>query len=172
MTTISDGTLHIYTYKDGVLSRLGHDLRLRCRSFEVSIDGTNVAGRFDVSSIELEGAVRGDALALAEVSDKDRREILETMHSKVLESRRHPEVRFSGEAREAGEQRVSVAGQLELHGRRQPLDVDVERTDGRLRGRVSLRPSRWGIAPFKAFLGALRLQDRVEIAFDLPDAAT
>jgi hypothetical protein len=36
---------------------------------------------------------------------------------------------------------------------------------------VSLRPSEFGIAPYKALAGAIRLQDRVRVELDL-DAAT
>ena len=43
-----------------------------------------------------------------------------------------------------------------------------DRADGRDRGAVELVPSRWGIAAFKALMGAIRVQDRIWVTFDLP----
>ena len=38
-------------------------------------------------------------------------------------------------------------------------------------GEVTLTPTRWGIKPFKALMGAIKLKDRVLIRFDLPAAS-
>jgi hypothetical protein len=62
-------------------------------------------------------------------------------------------------------------GTLTLRGRGVALEVPVtlEPQDGgvRARGQLQVAQTRFGIEPFSAFLGALRVRDRVEIRFDL-----
>jgi hypothetical protein len=97
-----------------------------------------------------------------------RREVLKNAHDEVLQVRRHPEIVFRGKAEPTADG-WRVDGELTLVGRTDRVSVPARRADGRLTGRVDLTPSRWGIKPYKAMLGTLRLQDRVTIEFDLPE---
>ena len=40
-------------------------------------------------------------------------------------------------------------------------------TDGRVVGGATVVQSRWGIRPYSAFFGALRLSDEVKVHFDV-----
>ena len=42
-----------------------------------------------------------------------------------------------------------------------------ERDGERCAGQVEFAPSRFGIQPYRAFLGALKLDDRVRVSWDL-----
>lgn len=55
-----------------------------------------------------------------------------------------------------------------MAGQRRPLALLLGLSRDRLHGEVELTPSRWGIKPFKALMGAIKLQDRVRVRFDLP----
>jgi hypothetical protein len=168
MSTLAPGTLHVFTYKEGLLSPLAHDLRLTLARFTVDVQQTDVDARFEPQSLRVDGVMHGDTLDPGGVSDSQKREILGNVHDKILDVRRFPEIRFRGKGEATGDG-WRVAGELTLVGRTQPLTVAVQRRDGRLAGRVELVPSRWGIQPFKAMLGTIRLQDRVTIAFDVPE---
>ena len=48
----------------------------------------------------------------------------------------------------------------------QDITLTVREADGRWRGQIELVPTRWGIQPFKALLGAIKLEDRVVVRFD------
>ncbi len=39
-------------------------------------------------------------------------------------------------------------------------------TDGRVVGRAAVVQSQWGIRPYSAFFGALKLRDEVKVDFD------
>jgi hypothetical protein len=52
-------------------------------------------------------------------------------------------------------------------GRSRPVTVRAALEGGRFRGGTTLEQTGWGIKPFSALLGALRLADEVEIDFDL-----
>ncbi len=170
--TYTRSSLHAYTYKDGVLARVAHDLRLVLPEFEVSAtgDGAHLAITFDLRSLRPEGAMVGGLFSPGELGAKELREIAQTIHDEVLDTRRFPQARFVG-ALERQAQGAIARGRLELHGKVAPL-VLVARREARAQGErfsgeLELRPSDFGIAPYRALLGALKLQDRVRIEFSI-----
>lgn len=152
--------LHVYTFREGLLARVGHDLQIEATRFTFLREGEELVLRVPVSGLLVRGSMDGPRLDPGGVSTKDKAEIEENMRSAVLEGYRHPEIVARGRLG-AGEL------QLELVGRSQRVAVPLHHAGGRVQGTVELQPSRWGIKPFKALLGALRLQDRVRVEFDL-----
>jgi polyisoprenoid-binding protein YceI len=63
--------------------------------------------------------------------------------------------------------RAAVTGDLDLHGQQRPVTAEVELWWGGGRTRVTVTAtvaqSQWGVKPYTAFLGALRVADRVRI---------
>jgi len=99
------------------------------------------------------------------LGERDKRQIVENVRDKILHAGRP--LSFEGKAEpESGGYRVE--GELEMAGKRRPLALSLARSGDRLQGEVELMPSRWGIKPFKALMGAIKLQDRVRVRFDLP----
>jgi hypothetical protein len=170
MARITDGRLRVYTYRDGLFSSAGHDLRLSLRSFQIDLDATSVSARFRTPSLVVDGAVVKGRLSRLTLLKKDRQEIHKhTTGRKVLDVARHPEARLEGTVKKVGPSHYAVAGALELVGREVPIEVAVAVEDGRLRGELTLIPSRWGIQPFTTLLGTMKVQDRVDVVFDLLD---
>ena len=64
--------------------------------------------------------------------------------------------------------RRQFEGTLTLAGRAASITAPIEVTDAFARVSLELQPTRWGIAPYKALMGAIRLQDRVRITLDAP----
>lgn len=159
--------VQILTFKDGLLSRVAHDLRLTLRSFNLEVDGDQLVFEARVADLEVEGAMEEGRLIPGKLSEKDKQEITRSMLGEVLDARRHPSVRFEGELDQDGDE-IEAVGALELHGQRRELTLHARVLGDRVQGRVELQPSRWGIKPFKALMGALKVQDRVEVLFDLP----
>jgi hypothetical protein len=157
-------TVHVYTFKAGLLSRLAHDLRLRCERFEIVIDDGVVSATFDAASLRVDGVVTKGRLDPRGLSPSDYAKIEATARDEVLATRRHPQVTLQGRVEVAGAGHPVVGGELTLAGRTAPLPRTVVRREGDgFRCTVQLAPSRWGIAPYRALAGALKLQDRVEI---------
>jgi hypothetical protein len=52
-------------------------------------------------------------------------------------------------------------------GATRPLAVHGDVTDVRVRGTATIIQSQWGIRPYSAFLGALKLKDEVVVEFDV-----
>ncbi len=172
MTTQDTGTVRVFTYKDrgGMLSPMAHDLRFTVERFTVRADGRDVEARFEPQSMRVDGTMRDGTLDPGGLNEMFRREVLKNAHDEVLQAGRHREIVFRGRA-EPTPEGWRVDGELTLVGRTDRVTVTARRAGDRLAGRVELTPSRWGIKPFKAMLGTLRLQDRVTIEFDIPEPA-
>ncbi len=162
--TASDGTIHVFTFKDRgkLLSPVAHDLRLCAGPFALERDGEAVTVRCRPTAFSVDGKVVAGG-GVEPLREKDHREILDNVRRKVLRADRASEIVFQGRFADG-----RVRGDLHLAGRVAPVDFVVTELYGRLRGRVELQPSRWGIAPFKALLGAIKLEDRVAVEFDVP----
>jgi hypothetical protein len=163
------GSIHVFTFKDGVLSAVAHDLRFRLEGFVITLEGEAVHGEFDLISIFLDGPVRDGVVHPEEYDAGKRADVEKAMHGDVLQSDQHPTAVFSGRAVPNGDG-FAVAGELALAGRRAPLAFDVRRADGAYRAEIEIAPSRWGIAQYKALLGAIRLKDLIRIHLALTDA--
>jgi hypothetical protein len=162
----ASGTIRVFTFKEGVLSRVAHDLALRLERFVVTLDGEMLHGEFELGSLVVEGPVESGVVHAERFDSATRADIERAMHEHVLRTRRHPKARFSGSAVPA-ELGFHVSGNLELAGRSEPLSFAVRHVDGTFRAELELVPSRWGIEPYRALLGAIRLRDRLRVALEL-----
>jgi len=159
------GTIHVYTFKDGMLSAVAHDLCVRLEQFAITLEGEAVHGEFDLKSLFLDGPVRDGAVHPEDYDASKRADVEKAMHNDVLHTDKHPKARFAGKASPKGEG-FAVSGELELCGKTAPIAFEVSRAGGAYRASVELVPSRWGIAQYKALLGTIRLKDvlRVDVA--------
>jgi len=170
-----NGSVRVYTRREGLGARVGHDLTLQATrwSAEVELDPgdltrSSVSTTVDASSLEvLEG--RGGAIPL---SEKDRADIRKNIAQKVLQVDRHPQITFRSTGVEAASpDRLTLAGELTLAGTTRPVRLELQREAGedadRLSGRVTITQTDWGIKPFSAMLGALKVSNDVEVEIDV-----
>jgi polyisoprenoid-binding protein YceI len=61
---------------------------------------------------------------------------------------------------------LAVTGELELGGRRGPVEFDLTRGDGRLHGEAVVKQTAFGIKPYSALFGTLKVADEVRIGID------
>lgn len=169
MEEIRGGKIEVLTFKDGVLARAAHDLLLELPDFRVLTDGERLEIELGLTSLRVVGALRDGRLVPDSLSERDKAEILVNVREKVLHTDRYPRGKLTARV-ERGQSTHRVDGSLELAGKVADLAFVVREEAGRHRGEVELEPSRWGIAPFKALLGAIKLQDRVVVRFDFPIA--
>jgi hypothetical protein len=156
--------IHVFTFKDGLLARLAHDLRLTLRRFELRREETVITGTFWPGSLTVDGAARkGGEVDHGALSASDREKIAGNI-ADVLQVKRFPEVRLVAQLKYG----VAITGELTLVGRTKPVRAEVSKAAGRLVAEVVLTPSEWGIAPYRALAGAIKLQDRVVVRVDLP----
>jgi len=157
-----DAAIYLYTFKEGLLSKLAHDLRLSVVRFEISARGTELSARFEPSSLRIDGVVKDGKLDRSQPSESDKKKIRDVM-SDVLRTGDYPDVRFVGRAN-SREPPFTITGDLTLCGVTRPISVLLMVRSDRLVGELELIPSQWGIKPYRALGGTLKVQDRVRVA--------
>ena len=161
-------TLHVYVFKEGLLSRLGHDLRLTVKRFEITLERGSLIGRFDTESLGVDGAIRKGELDTRSLSPKDKQKIEATVRERILRTTKFPEAVLEASVDHRGDT-AELRATLTLLGRRRALDtVQVLPRGERLAGKVAFAPSRWGIEPYRGLGGALKVRDYVEAELSIP----
>lgn len=157
-----DASISLYTFKEGLLSKLAHDLRLSVTKFEIRARGTEISARFDPRSIRVEGVMKEGKLFRSEPSESDRKKIQDNMLGEVLRTGDFPEIKFVGRTPSV-EPPFTVNGELTLCGVTKPISVLLMLRGERLSAELELTPSNWGVRPYRALGGTLKVQDRLRI---------
>jgi hypothetical protein len=161
------GTLHVHTFREGVAQKVGHDLIIEVgdwgATLEVSEHGEPlaIALEADSSSLDVLEGRRG----VKPLTDKDRAEIRSNIDQKIL--LRRP-ISFASSNAELSKGKITVSGELTIAGATRPATFAVMHgSDDRLHGALSVTQSEWGIKPYRALMGALKVRDTVEIVLDV-----
>jgi polyisoprenoid-binding protein YceI len=162
-----DASVTIFTFKEGLLSKMAHDLRIAVRRFEIAWAADGIRASFDPTSLEVLATMRDGRDAPGLLSDRDLRTIEDTIRKDVLETRRFRSIGFQGTEERSGDKR-SVRGTLTLHATDRPIRIDLEPHAERWLGSVELDQRDFGITPYRAMLGTLRIQPRVIVQLSLP----
>jgi hypothetical protein len=162
-----DAAIEVFTFRRGLLSRFGHDLRLALHGFTIELAATQVTASFDLRSLQVLGAVAEHGSAARALSASDKAQIERAMNQDVLRVRANPNARLEAELSRLSPARFRVSGSLTLHGISAVVQIDLDIAE-RARGAVQLAPTRWGIEPYSALGGGLKLADRVRVEVDLP----
>ena len=61
---------------------------------------------------------------------------------------------------------MRVSGELELAGRRAPVTFELSLNGGRVSGSATIKQSDYGMKPYSALFGTLKVLDEVQVAVD------
>lgn len=176
MTTFGPdtATCEVLTFREGLLSAAAHDLVLRVGTFAIDVDPAVPAVRatFDAASLRVLTALRDGRPLPGALSAADARDIERAIREKVLHAERFPEIRFAASAVSARQDGYEVRGTLTLAGRSRELAIDVREAAGRLGAEVSLHQPDFGIRPYSAMLGAIRVKPDVRVRVSVPAVRT
>jgi len=160
----------VFTFKEGLLSRVAHDLEIDVTRFEIEVsDDGAVVARFWPDSLRVLHALEDGRPAPRALSDKDKRKIEKNIEAEVLEVKRHPgPITFRASGASGSDGPLTIEGTLTLHGRERRLTVRARREGDALLARVRLHQPDFGITPYSAMLGALKIQPEVEVEVRVP----
>jgi polyisoprenoid-binding protein YceI len=153
-----NATLSVHTKRGGAAAKAGHDLELHVTRWEAALDldaGTAELTA-DGSSLRVEKGEGG----MQKLGDEDMENILKTIDDEVLEKRN---ITFRSAAVTGENGRYRVDGELELAGKTQPLSFDLTVADDAVSGTATVAQTRWGMKPFSALFGTLKVLDDVEV---------
>jgi YceI-like domain len=156
--------LTVRTRRVGAASKAGHDLLIEVTSWSATLDLGEVPAATltaDASSLRvLEGS--GGVMAL---DDDDKAGIAKTIDEEVLKG---TPIEFKSSTVELTQDGAPwrVTGELELAGRRHPISFELTAVNGRLTGAATVKQTDWGMKPYTALFGTLKVADEVEVAID------
>lgn len=149
---------------------MAHDVELVLERTTARLVDTRVEVAFEPASLRVTGALVDGAVDPDLLDASQRQEIERNVRNQVLKTSRFPRGSFQGDF-DATATPVTVRGTLELMGERQPISFELARDGDTHVGELTIVPSRWGIAPYRALLGALKLRDtaviRIEVKAEL-----
>lgn len=166
----SSGQLLVRTGRTGLGTRAGHDLTLEATRW----DGTVVVDPADParSSVSIEVVVdslevRKGTGGIKPLSSADRAEIKRNIRNKVLHTARHPTITYHSTRVTGTPDSLTVDGELTITGVARPVTAQARISeDGRVQGGATVVQSHWGITPYSAFFGALKVADDVGVEID------
>ncbi|HEY7487323.1 MAG TPA: YceI family protein [Streptosporangiaceae bacterium] len=164
------GALLIKTSRTGLGRRAGHDLTIEVTGWEATVDADPAAPAGSAVSVSIDTdsfAVREGAGGVKPLTDGDRAEIKKTIQRQILHTAQHPTITFQSTRVAGTSESFTIDGDLTIMGVTRPVTVRGTAEGDRVRGGATVVQSQFGIKPYSAFFGALKLADEVEIAFDL-----
>ncbi len=159
----------VFTYKEGLLSSIAHDLKLRVTrlSMDVDVDRLTVAAQFDATSLRVVTAMRDGRDAPELLSESDRSKIERTISTEVLNAAKYPQISFVSTEIAAAEGGFAGSGKLTLHGQTRTLRFAVQTTASQYEVVLNLHQPDYDIKPYKAMLGTLRIAADVKIRLSM-----
>jgi polyisoprenoid-binding protein YceI len=157
-----NASLHVETGRSGAAAKAGHDLIIDVTSWEATLE----VG--DDSSLELSADptslhVREGKGGLQALGDDDKADIRKTIDKDVLKKK---DVKFTSSSVESADDGLKVSGDLEMGGKSKPVTFDLSESGGTLTGSADVKQSDWGIKPYSALFGALKVNDEVKVVVE------
>jgi hypothetical protein len=154
-----NSTLTVSTKRTGAASKAGHDLLIEVTSWSATLDPeadpalTLTAESGSLRVLEGSGGIQA-------LGDDDKAGIEQTIEEEVLMG---TPIEFRSTAVEGRR----IEGELELAGQRHPISFELTGDeDGRLASSATVKQTDWGMKPYSALFGTLKVADEVEVAFE------
>ena len=162
-----DGTLSVRTGRTGTVAKAGHDLLIEVRAWTATLDLEAPRLTLDADATSLH-VVEGTG-GMKALDDDDRANIRQTVDDEIL---KRNDIQFRSTGVQRTDTGLAVRGDLTLVGTTRPIEFDLAVTDDRVTGTAVVTQTEWGVKPYSALFGALKVADdvRVEIDAALPQS--
>lgn len=162
-------TCHVYTFREGLLSALGHDLLIDVTSFSIDAgdDGSFVNAKFDARSLRVICAMENGVKRENLLSETDRKETDRNTLTQ-LDASRYPEIVLASSSvtQEVGGYRV--AADLTLHGKKRAITFSARREGDAFVVECPLDLRDFGMRPFSALFGAMKIKPGIIVRVSVP----
>ena len=167
------GTLTVHTRKGGAAAKAGHDLTIEVTDWQATLTVDEDPAGCAMQLTAGPGSLRvreghGGMMALGP------EEISSIEKSIVDEVLKGTSIAYRSTSVAPAADGLRVDGELELNGRRSPVGFDLTLDGGRLRGAATVTQTLFGMKPYSALFGTLKVLDdvRVEVDAALPQGDT
>ena len=164
------GHVRLHTGRAGAAAKAGHDLVIEAKRWSGSavVDpgdpaASSVNVEVDTSSLEVVSG-QGGAKAL---NDGDIAKIKKNMTEDIFESSKNPTISFTSTSIGGTPDAFTITGDLTIKGKTKSVTLTGKAADGKVTGTGTIVQTEFGIKPFSALMGALKVADEVGISFEL-----
>lgn len=171
----SESNFRIIAGKAGLLKGLGHDHEIGVKTYSgqvIVMDGGKGGG-----NVSLDIDAKSLVVLDKKVSDSDRKKITGALHNDVLESSKHQQIILKSASVSNVKQTggnsftFTMNGDLTLHGVTKrlaiPINLTVSSQQIRATGQYTIKQTDFGIKPFSAALGTIKVKNDVVVHFDI-----
>lgn len=171
----SESSFWVFAGKSGLFSALAHDHEIGVKSFtgKITVPESGASG----GSLELDINAQSLAVLDKKPSEEDKKKIYNSMHSEVLESAKHPKITFKSvsvsDLKQTGGENYTFTlnGDLTLHGVTKsvavPVSLTINQQQLRAVGKYTLKQTDYGIKPYSAAGGTIKVKNEVVINFNI-----
>jgi polyisoprenoid-binding protein YceI len=158
-----NATLSVHTGRGGAAAKAGHDLDLAVTKWEATlvVGEDDSASRAELTADSTSLRVRKGTGGMQALGEEDKANIHQTIDDEVL---RRQDIAFRSTRVGSSGDRVTIEGELTLAGATQPITFELASgADGAIHGTAIVTQTRWGMKPYSALFGALKVLDDVEV---------
>jgi YceI-like protein len=155
-------TLTVRTTKGGAAARAGHNLEMEVTRWNATLElGDNPQASLSADSTSFK-VVEGTG-GVKPLDAEEKRAIPQTIDEEVLKGT-PIEFKSTRVDVDRGGNTVEVEGDLDLLGTRHPVAFKLNvGFNGRMAGSANVKQSDWGLTPYTALFGTLKVADDVEV---------
>lgn len=153
----------VFTFKEGLLSAVAHDLKLQLTRFTLDHEGERYVAEFEAGSIRVLTAMKDGRDDPGTLSGSAKVDIEKNTLGDVLDVRKHPTARFES----VRVTDASMEGRLTLHGVTKTLTGSLQKAAGVTTAEFRFDQRDFGIKPFSAMLGTLKIKPEVLVRVSL-----
>lgn len=163
-----NATLSVRTGRKGAAAKAGHDLLISVTSWKGTLEvgegsaPSRVELAADATSLRVQKGTGG----MQALGEDDKANIHETIDKEVLK-RQDITFRSSAVKSAPGGDGLSVRGNLTIVGTTKPIAFELRvGDDGEISGTAVVTQSDWGMKPYSALFGALKVADEVQVSLE------
>jgi polyisoprenoid-binding protein YceI len=156
------GTLWVRTGRTGAVAKAGHDLLIHVTAWEAMLEigePSSAALSADATSLRVQEGTGG----MKALDADDLANIHQTIDDDVL---RRTQVAFRSTRVAVEGDTLGVEGELTLMGAAHPIAFELTAEGGRLTGSAVVKQTAWGMKPYTALFGTLKVADEVTVGID------
>jgi polyisoprenoid-binding protein YceI len=160
------GSLTVRTGKGGAAARAGHNLLIEVGAWgaTVQLDADPAQSVLELTADSRSLRVLDGTGGMTSLGDDDKSGITQTIDDEVLKGTAI--VFRSTSVQSSDDGHLRVEGDLELAGGINPVAFELELDDDHVRGTATVRQTAWGMKPYSALFGTLKVADEVEVSID------
>jgi polyisoprenoid-binding protein YceI len=157
-----NASLTVETGRSGAAAKAGHDLVIEVTSWEATLEvGDN--GSLELSADSTSLHVREGKGGMQALGDDDKADIRKTIDKDILKKQ---DIKFTSSNVESAGDALKVSGDLALGDTSNPITFELSESGGTLTGSAPIKQTDWGIKPYSALFGALKVNDEVKVVVE------